>query len=97
MADGKKDHVAEGGGTDQEPDDHGRDIVTIRVNGVDVRIHRGRRTVAEIKDKGGVPRADVLAQLIEGKLKDLPDDGSVVIKGGEEFHSHPPDSGSSHN
>lgn len=84
------------GVVDDEASGHGRDVVTIQVNGADVPIHRGRRTVAEIKEKGGVGQADVLAQVIDGKLTDLPDTGSVTIKGGEEFHSHPRDSGSSH-
>lgn len=63
-------------------------IVDITVNGTTVRIHRGRRTVTEIKDAAGVPRADVLEQVVDGQLKELPDDGSVVIKGGEQFVSH---------
>lgn len=75
---------------------HGQSEVAIQVNGVEVFIHRGRRTVAEIKDRGGVAQADVLAQVIDGKLIDLPDTGTIVIKGREEFHSHPRDSGSSH-
>jgi predicted Rdx family selenoprotein len=68
---------------------HGRDLVTILINGVDVEIHRGRRSVAELKRAGGVPEADVLAQQLEGKLRELADDGHVVIKGGEQFVSYP--------
>lgn len=77
-------------------DGHGRDMVTVTVNDKTVQIHRGSREVSEIKRLGGVPTADDLAQVIEGEpLKPLPDDGRVVLKGGEEFVSHPKDSGSS--
>jgi len=68
--------------------------VTITVNNVPRLIHRGRRTVAEIKTVGGVPQADDLAQVIDGKLVPLPDDGAVTIKGREVFVSHPKDSAS---
>lgn len=69
--------------------------VHITVNGVSHSIHRGRRTVAEIKTVGQVPLAEELEQVIEGKLTPLPDDGSVVIKGREVFMSHVRDGGSS--
>src|SRR5437867_8411974 len=42
--------------------------VHITVNGASKLIHRGRQTVAEIKTVGGVPLADELEQLAEGKL-----------------------------
>lgn len=75
---------------------HGKDQVTITVDNKPVLIHRGHQAVSEIKLLGGVPAADELEQVIEGEpLKPLPDDGSVVLKGGEEFVSHPKDSGSS--
>lgn len=67
-------------------------IVDIMVNGVEFEIHRGRRTVAEIKEVGGVLRADELEQIVDGKLIPLDDDGAVTIKGGEQFVSHPRDS-----
>ena len=70
-------------------------FVTITINNIPKRIHRGRATVAEIKALGGVPAADELEQVINGKLMPLPDDGAVTIKGGEIFISHPRDSGSS--
>lgn len=69
--------------------------VTITINGVPKEIHRGHQTVAAIKAAGGVPLADDLEQQVDGKLKLLPDDGAVTIKGGEIFVSHPKDSGSS--
>lgn len=62
--------------------------VDITVNGTVVQIHSGRRTVVQVKDAGHVAHADVLEQVIHGQLNELPDDGSVVIKGHEVFVSH---------
>jgi hypothetical protein len=70
-------------------------IVGITIDTKSRDIHRGRRTVAEIKQVGEVPLAFDLEQLINGKLTLLPDDGSVTIKGGEQFFSHPKDGGAS--
>jgi hypothetical protein len=64
-------------------------LVEIKINGKQFRIRRGRHTVQEIKRLGGVPLADDLEQIIDGKMKLLPDDGAVEIKGGEVFVSHP--------
>jgi predicted Rdx family selenoprotein len=75
--------------------EHRQDMVTIRVNNVEINIHRGRQTVSEIKRVGGVPQADVLEQNVAGKLEELDDAGAVTIKGGEQFISHPRDSASS--
>jgi hypothetical protein len=80
---------------EKNPNEHGHDEVFITVNGKQVRIHRGRQSVAEIKTAGGVPLADDLEQVIEGRLVPLPDDGSVTIKGDEVFISHPKDSAAS--
>lgn len=62
--------------------------VKITINTAVKTIHRGHQTVVEIKKLGDVPSADELEQLIDGKLKPLPDDGAVTIKGGEVFMSH---------
>lgn len=70
-------------------------IVNITINNVSKPIHRGRATVAEIKALGAVATADELEEVVAGKLTPLLDDGSVTIKGGEVFISHPRDSGSS--
>ncbi len=69
--------------------------VTITINNVLKHIHRGHQTVAAIKTLGGVPLADDLEEVVNGRLKPLADDGAVTIKGGEVFISHPKDSGSS--
>lgn len=67
---------------------NGQNIVEIKVNDEPYTIHRGKRSVAEIKATGNVPLADKLEQVINGELVTLDDNGSVVIKGGEEFMSH---------
>jgi hypothetical protein len=83
--------------TKPDQDDHGKDFVTIKVNGKDVEIHRGSQTVAAIKTAGGVPQADELEEVVDGKLVPLSDGGSVTIKGSEKFVGHPRDSGSASN
>ncbi len=67
--------------------DHGP-FVTIDVNASPVQIHRGHQTVAQIKTAAGVALAEVLTQIIDGKIIELPDDGGVTLKGGEQFVSH---------
>ena len=76
-------------------DDHGQNFVDITINNVIRQIHRGHRTVVEIKTVGEVPLADDLEQVIDGRLTPLPDDGAVTIKGGEVFISHVKSGGSS--
>ena len=78
----------------EEHHEHGPTVLIV-VNNENRRIHRGRNTVAEIKKVGEVPAADDLVQVQGGKLEPLPDDGSVTIKGGEQFISHPKGAGSS--
>lgn len=76
-------------------DEHRKDEVKIKVNDVERDIHRGNRSVTEIKTIGEVPLNYMLEQLVEGKLTPLDDNGSVVIKGGEIFIGHIKDGGSS--
>lgn len=87
--------VSEQVGAGVDHDGHSREIVTIKVNTIDRDIHRGRQPVSEIKRVGEVPLADELAQVVDGKLVPLDDNGAVTIKGGEVFVSHPRDSSSS--
>ena len=75
--------------------DHANNFVEIIVNDESYKIHRGRRSVEEIKVAGNVPLADKLEQVIDGNLVPLNDDDSIVIKGGEEFKSHVPSGGAS--
>lgn len=76
-------------------DDHANNFVEIIINNDPFKIHRGKRSVAEIKTAGEVPLVDKLEQVIDGNLDPLDDNGSVVIKGGEEFKSHVPSGGAS--
>lgn len=83
-----QEHGGQGNEHEQGP------YVTITVNNIHVNIHRGHRTVAEIKAAAKVPLADDLEQIINGKLTPLPDDGAVTLKGEEQFISHPKDGSS---
>jgi len=69
--------------------------VSITINGTTLTIHRGHRTVAELKAAGGVNPAHELEQVENGQLRPLPDNGAITLKGGEVFISHPRDSASS--
>lgn len=71
------------------------DEVKIIINSVDKEISKGVHTVADIKMLGGIPTADDLEEVKEGKLHPLADGASTNIKGGEVFISHPKDSSSS--
>lgn len=75
--------------------DKHHDEVLVHINKVDKRVLKGTYTVVQIKDWGGVPQADELEQLIQGKLVPLPDDGSVQIDHEEKFISNPKGGGSS--
>ena len=70
----------------QDPE-HGAEV-KISVNDKQYVVHRGHQTVAHIKEVAGVPAAEELEQVIEGKFTPLSDDGAVTIKGGEIFISH---------
>jgi hypothetical protein len=69
--------------------DHGDQTVPIFVNKDQYFVNRGPETVAYIKEVGHVPAADELEELIQGKLEPLADNGTVDVKGGEKFFSHP--------
>ena len=63
--------------------------VPIFINKEKNMVKRGPESVSTIKTLGKVPLAYELEELIQGKLQPLPDDGTVEIKGGEQFFSHP--------
>ena len=69
--------------------------VTVTVNDQPIEVRRGSRSVAGLKRVGGVAQADVLEQVVDGRLVELADDGRVDVEGGEVFVSHPRDSASS--
>lgn len=78
-----------------QPSNGGNEIASITVNNVEVKIHRGRQSVSNIKTAGHVDQVDALDQVVDGKLVGLPDDEAVTIKGGEAFISHHKDNASS--
>lgn len=69
--------------------------VTIHVNNDEVFLHPGHFAVATLKKLAGVPLADDLDELVECRLKPVPDDATVHIRGCEIFVSHVKDGGSS--
>lgn len=73
----------------QEGGEPGKSHVDIVVNGHEYSVRRGRHTVAEIKAIDQIQPTDELEQVVDGRLKPLPDDGFVIIHGDEKFVSHP--------
>ncbi len=74
----------------ENSDEHRKDMVQITIAENDYLIHRGRQTVLAIKTLGGINPNNILVEIVNGQLIDLPSDGSITIKGGEIFNSHPP-------
>ena len=64
-------------------------LVEIKIDGKPVHVHIGKINVEALKMLGNVPRAFELDQLVGGTLLPLPDDGSVEIKGCEQFEGIP--------
>ncbi len=69
--------------------------VTIHVNNKEVFLHPGHYEVATRKKLSGVPLAEDHDELVECKLKPIPDQGTIHINGCEIFISHIKDGGSS--
>ncbi len=65
--------------------------VTITVDNKEVSVHRGHRSVAEIKEAGGVLPEYVIDQIVGGEIRPLQNNDAITIKGGERFISHPDD------
>ena len=63
--------------------------VSITIDNKIYKVDRGRISVVELKQLGGIPAAYELEEIIDGKLVPLKDDQHVEIKGGEHFVSHP--------
>ena len=72
-----------------ESDDpqHGPEV-TITINNAPYQVHRGRETVVYLKEIAGISQSFELDELEDGRLVSLADDGSITIKGGEEFKSN---------
>jgi len=69
--------------------------VAIRINDHPYEVKRGKHTVVELKALDKIPISNDLDEIINGKLTPLPDNGFVIIKGCEQFFSHPKDGSSS--
>jgi len=63
--------------------------VNITIDNKNFTVHRGSKTVAELKQLAGIPAAYELEEIVDGKLVPLNDNQRVVIKGSERFVSHP--------
>ena len=70
-------------------------VVTTHINNQEVFLQAGRYDVPTFKKLAGVPQADDLDELVECKLRPIPDDATLHIKGCEIFISHVKDGGSS--
>lgn len=66
---------------------HGPEV-TITIDNKPYQVHRGRETVAYLKEIAGIAQTFELDEVEDGRLVPLADDGSVTIKGGEEFKSN---------
>ena len=88
MIDLEKEH----GGSNEN--NYGKDFVPIYVNEKEVSIHRGNRSIAEIKIAGKVPSTDILYLMPDYEVA-LNDNDSITIKGGEKFKSSAPSGASS--
>jgi len=77
---------------------HGHDcnhVVTVHVNNAEIVLQRGRYDVTTFKKVAGVPQADDLDELVNCKLRHVPDDHHVNIEGCEIFISHVKEGGAS--
>lgn len=63
-------------------------LVQVTIDGKHKTIQAGTYPVAELKQVLGVDPSRVLDEVIGGEFKELPDNGTVHIKGGEIFVSH---------
>ena len=63
-------------------------LVQVTIDGKHKPIQAGTYTVTELKRVLGVDPSRVLDEVMGGEFKELPDNGTVHIKGGEIFVSH---------
>jgi hypothetical protein len=64
-------------------------LVRIKINDKTYEVPPGPTLVSKLKEIAGVPAADELEQVVDGKLEPLPDNGTVDVKDGDRFISHP--------
>ena len=70
--------------------------ITVKINGVDTKLHRGSWSVPDLKTALGISKRDSLEEFRNGKFEGLNDTDRVTLKGGEQFISHSGGGGSSH-
>ena len=63
--------------------------VQVSINGKQYEIPAGNIKVVRLKQLAGIPAADELAEIREGKLFPLPDDGQADVKQCDVFVSYP--------
>lgn len=85
----------DGPGRDKPDDDHGRDFVSVLIDQVSKKIHRGNYTLGELKAALGVATDRELDIIENGKIRALGPDERITIKEGMEFVSRQPAGGAS--
>ncbi len=65
--------------------DPAHNMITIFINNSPYEVHEGRLEVSTIRKLGDIPSTDLVYQLPQYEL--LPNDGFVVVHGGEHFKS----------
>lgn len=68
--------------------DHGRNLVSVELNGVAKKIRSGKYTGRTLKLALGVPVEHELDLVCEGEFRPIANDAHIEIKGGEKFVSH---------
>lgn len=69
--------------------------VEVTVDNTVKTVHRGHYTVAAFKQAVGVDPSKELDEIVNGEIRPLDDNSSLVIRGGERFISHARSGGSS--
>lgn len=85
---------SEGGTPGQQPENANNEV-TVTIDGIAKRIHRGNYVVIELKAALDVDPSRALDQVVNGEFKPLDDTHRITIKGGEVFVSHVRQGGSS--
>lgn len=75
-----------GGGAVQAS--HGKELVTVSVDGVEKRVPKGTYVVSAFKELVGVDASRELDEVVHGEFKPLNDNASITIEHHEKFVSH---------
>ncbi len=74
---------------------HGPHTISITINRDPYELHEHVVTVKKLKQMAGIPLADQLEKVVGGELVLLDDNGTIQVKCGDVFVSHPRDNASS--